>query len=57
LHGRLQNYSSWHSEHFNTLVDQIDREVDPQNRLAESHTAAGLEAEASQRLVDPASEV
>jgi ABC-type transport system substrate-binding protein len=29
-----QNYSFWHDEKFDALVDQIDREVDPAKRLA-----------------------
>ncbi|HEY7033019.1 MAG TPA: ABC transporter substrate-binding protein [Thermomicrobiales bacterium] len=32
--GGPQNYSFWDNEKFNDLVDQIDREVDPQKRLA-----------------------
>jgi len=31
--GGPQNYSFWNNEKFNGLVDQIDREVDPQKRL------------------------
>ena len=32
--GGPQNYSFWHNEKFDGLVDQIDREVDPKKRLA-----------------------
>jgi peptide/nickel transport system substrate-binding protein len=32
--GAPQNYSFWHNEKFDALVDQIDREVDPAKRLA-----------------------
>jgi peptide/nickel transport system substrate-binding protein len=32
--GGPQNYSFWDNPKFNALVDQIDREVDPANRLA-----------------------
>jgi peptide/nickel transport system substrate-binding protein len=32
--GGPQNYSFWNNEKFNALVDQIDREVDPQKRKA-----------------------
>jgi len=32
--GGPQNYSFWNNDKFNALVDQIDREVDPQKRLA-----------------------
>jgi peptide/nickel transport system substrate-binding protein len=32
--GGPQNYSFWHHEKFDGLVDQIDREVDPAKRLA-----------------------
>jgi hypothetical protein len=32
--GGPQNYSVWHDEKFDALVDQIDREVDPAKRLA-----------------------
>ncbi|MGE5268622.1 MAG: ABC transporter substrate-binding protein [Thiohalocapsa sp.] len=32
--GGPQNYSFWNNEKFNALVDQIDREVDPEKRKA-----------------------
>jgi ABC-type transport system substrate-binding protein len=32
--GGPQNYSMWHNEKFDALVDQIDREIDPGKRLA-----------------------
>jgi peptide/nickel transport system substrate-binding protein len=32
--GGPQNYGFWDNKEFNALVDQIDREVDPQKRLA-----------------------
>ncbi len=35
--GGPQNYSSWSNKEFDTLLDQIDREVDPAKRLALIH--------------------
>ena len=32
--GGPQNYSFWHDEKFDGLTDQIDREIDPEKRLA-----------------------
>src|SRR5580698_7793860 len=40
--GGPQNYSSWHNEEFDTLVDQIDREVDPAKRLALIHKTEAI---------------
>jgi peptide/nickel transport system substrate-binding protein len=40
--GGPQNYSSWHNEEFDALVDQIDREVDPAKRLALIHKAEAI---------------
>ena len=44
--GGPQNYSAWSNKQFDTLLDQIDREVDPAKRLALVHqTEAIMEAE------------
>ncbi len=44
--GGPQNYSAWNNKEFDTLLDQIDREVDPAKRLALIHqTEAIMEAE------------
>jgi ABC-type transport system substrate-binding protein len=40
--GGPQNYSSWHNEEFDGLVDQIDREVDPAKRLALVHKTEAI---------------
>jgi peptide/nickel transport system substrate-binding protein len=40
--GGPQNYSSWHNEEFDALVPQIDREVDPEKRLALVHKAEAI---------------
>ena len=40
--GGPQNYSSWHNEEFDGLVDQIDREVDPAKRRAMVHKTEAI---------------
>jgi ABC-type transport system substrate-binding protein len=40
--GGPQNYSMWHNEKFDALVDQIDREVDPAKRHALVHQAEDI---------------
>jgi peptide/nickel transport system substrate-binding protein len=40
--GGPQNYSFWDNKQFNELTDQIDREVDPQKRIALAHQAEAI---------------
>jgi peptide/nickel transport system substrate-binding protein len=40
--GGPQNYSFWHNDKFDALVDQIDREIDPAKRLALVHQAEAI---------------
>jgi peptide/nickel transport system substrate-binding protein len=40
--GGPQNYSFWHNEKFDSLTDQIDREIDPKKRLALVHQTEAI---------------